>query len=64
MFSRCATEGTGRVQAQELGAQGFPLAGIAALATVRALGIMAAATGADGGALTLAAHISRNNLAT
>lgn len=47
-----AAEGTGWMQVQELGPQCFPLARVAALAAVRALGIMALPSGAY--AVTLA----------
>lgn len=51
VFSGRTAHDTGQVEAQELGPQGFPLARIAALAAVRAAGVVAAASGADGVAL-------------
>lgn len=56
-----AAESTGRVQAQELGPQGFPFARIAALAAVRALGVMAAASGTDTVTLAATERVSGHN---
>ena len=56
-----AAEGTGWVQAQELSPQCFPLAGVAALAAVWSLRIMAAASGADAVTLASAEAASGHN---
>lgn len=64
VFAGITAEGTDRVQAQELGPQGFPLARIAALAAVRALCVMPALAGANGGALAGAKRTSRDDSTT
>lgn len=61
---RSATQGAGGVQVQELGTGLFPLARIAALAAIRAGGIMAAAPGTGAGDLTGAGHACGHDLAT